>query len=339
MGNPEVTVLMSVYNGEIFLRSSIDSILNQNFKNFEFVIIDDGSTDNSCEIIKSYNDQRIRFFKNNSNIGLAASLNRGLKYAKGKLIARQDADDISLPERLEKQVSFMHKNSNVVLTGSQGRDIDENSKNLGVIKKPVSNNSIKWLLIFDNPFIHTSVMFKRETVLRYFKGYDETFICSQDFDLWSKITALFSVANLNTVLVEKRNTAGSLTLNVANVKGRELCRKVHDYNLKTLFNDFVFSKKEHDLISGFRFGLSQNELKEFFSLFKTLLKQYYKLCPAVKKEIDFNATVSLQFLRIAEQAFFVNPLMATNCIISATAYDLKTVLKSVLLLKRRIPLF
>jgi glycosyltransferase involved in cell wall biosynthesis len=338
MGSPEVTVLMSVYNGEPFLRASIESILNQSFKDFEFIIIDDGSTDNSCKIIESYKDKRVRFYKNSYNIGLAASLNRGLKYAKADLIARQDADDISMPERLNKQVRFMHKNSNIVLIGSQGRDIDENGRNLGIIRKPVLNNSIKWFLIFDNPFIHTSVMFRRENVLRCFNGYNETFICSQDYELWSKIATLFPVANMNTVLVEKRNAAGSVTLNIASVSGREVCREVHDYNVKTLFSDFIFSDKEKNLISGFRFGLAQNDLKDFLFLFKRILKQYCEICPAIKKEVDFKVTVSLQFLRIADQAFFVDPLMAANCIISAAVYSLKTVLKSVLLLKRRLQL-
>src|SRR3990170_6306785 len=104
--NPEITVLMSVYNGERFLREAIESILNQTYRDFEFLIINDGSTDSSREIILSYNDPRIRLIDNELNIGLTRSLNKGLRLARGKYIARQDADDISFRKRLEKQVAF-----------------------------------------------------------------------------------------------------------------------------------------------------------------------------------------------------------------------------------------
>ena len=105
MNNP-ISVVMSVYNGEIYLYEAIESILNQTFTNFEFIIIDDGSTDNSAEIIKSYDDNRIVLIQQ-GNKGLAAALNEGIKIAKGKFIARMDADDISLPTRLETQIQFM----------------------------------------------------------------------------------------------------------------------------------------------------------------------------------------------------------------------------------------
>ncbi len=115
---PRVTVLMSVYNGEKYLREAIDSILNQTFKDFEFLIIDDGSTDSSADIIRSYTDFRIRLIQNEKNIGLTRSLNKGLKLAKGEYIARMDVDDISLPIRFEKQVSFLDKYEDVKLVGS-----------------------------------------------------------------------------------------------------------------------------------------------------------------------------------------------------------------------------
>ncbi|HKQ33129.1 MAG TPA: glycosyltransferase family A protein, partial [Thermodesulfobacteriota bacterium] len=115
---PKVTVLMTVYNGEKFLNEAIDGILNQTFRDFEFLIINDGSTDGSREIIKSYKDPRINLVDNESNIGLTASLNRGLSLAGGEYIARQDADDISLPERLEKQISILERNPDIALLGS-----------------------------------------------------------------------------------------------------------------------------------------------------------------------------------------------------------------------------
>src|SRR6187397_2012165 len=107
MSEPLVTVLMSVYNAEKYLREAIDSILNQTYRNFEFIIINDASTDGSEAIINSYKDERIRLISNSQNLRLTASLNKGIDLAKGKYIARMDADDASLPERLQKQVTFM----------------------------------------------------------------------------------------------------------------------------------------------------------------------------------------------------------------------------------------
>ena len=121
--NPKVTVLMPVYNCEKYLRESIESILNQTFKDFEFLIINDGSSDKSAEIVESYNDNRINFVQNEKNIGLAASLNRGLDIAKGEYIARMDADDISLPERLEKQVRFMETNPQIGICGQLDKNL------------------------------------------------------------------------------------------------------------------------------------------------------------------------------------------------------------------------
>jgi len=118
MDRPKISVIMSVYNGEKYLREAIESILNQTFRDFEFIIINDGSTDKTSEILSSYNDPRIVIINNKRNIGLTKSLNKGLKMVKGEYIARQDADDVSLPERLERMVNFLDMNRDVGLLGS-----------------------------------------------------------------------------------------------------------------------------------------------------------------------------------------------------------------------------
>ena len=115
---PKVTVLMPVYNARFYLSKAISSIINQTFKDFEFLIFNDGSTDNSADIIYSYNDRRIRFFNSEQNFGYVYHLNYGIEIAKGEYIARMDADDISFPTRLEKQVAFMDKNPEVGVCGT-----------------------------------------------------------------------------------------------------------------------------------------------------------------------------------------------------------------------------
>jgi glycosyltransferase involved in cell wall biosynthesis len=116
--NPKLSVIMSVHNGEKYLREAIESILNQTFTDFKFIIINDGSTDNSLAIIRSYDDKRIRILNNGTNIGLTKSLNKALKQAKGKYIARQDADDVSLPDRFEAQLKYFVQYPEVALLGT-----------------------------------------------------------------------------------------------------------------------------------------------------------------------------------------------------------------------------
>jgi len=128
MKNPEVTVLMSVYNGEKYLREAIDSILNQTFTDFEFLIVNDGSTDRTAEILRSYDDPRIIIINNEKNIGLTKSLNIGLRMAKGEYIARMDADDVSMPERLQKQIELLNQKKNTGLVGTYYTIINEKGK-------------------------------------------------------------------------------------------------------------------------------------------------------------------------------------------------------------------
>ena len=125
MVGPRITVLMPVYNAERHLREAIDSILAQSFKPFEFLIIDDGSTDRSASIIASYRDERIRFFRNETNLGISATLNKGIALSSCELIARMDADDISHPQRLQKQFGFMKRNPACALLSTWARVVNE----------------------------------------------------------------------------------------------------------------------------------------------------------------------------------------------------------------------
>ncbi|NHJ46179.1 MAG: glycosyltransferase family 2 protein, partial [Asgard group archaeon] len=142
----KVTVLMSVFNGEKYLREAIDSVLHQTFTDFEFLIINDGSTDNSVEIINSYDDERIHLVHNEQNIGLAASLNKGINLARGEYIARMDCDDINHQTRLEKQVKFMDKNPDIGLLSSANRFIQDD-KILNLVDRfPTDHHTLKAFL-------------------------------------------------------------------------------------------------------------------------------------------------------------------------------------------------
>lgn len=206
---PIITVLISVYNGEKYLCEAIDSILNQTFKDFEFLIINDVSTDNSKKIILSYDDKRIRYFENKKNLGLTKSLNNGLKIAKGEYIARQDADDVSAPERLEKQLRFLDSYSDYAVVGSFTKIIDEKSKVIYRLKRPIYFPEIKRALMIDNCITHGSVMIRKKCLLEI-GFYDEDMNRSQDYELWLRLSEQYKLANLPKYLYSWRQHEESI---------------------------------------------------------------------------------------------------------------------------------
>jgi len=208
---PKVSVIMSVYNGERHLPESIESILNQTFKDFEFVIIDDGSTDKAPEILKEYakKDKRVKIITNKENIGLTKSLNKGIKIAKGEYIARIDANDISLPERLEKQLDFMENHPEVGLVSAYTQFIDEGGKLLSQINQPKETITPR-RLFFDSQITHSSMMIKKGTLDKV-GGYDERFFYSQDCDLAFRIIKLAKIGAIPEILVLWRSQKGSIS--------------------------------------------------------------------------------------------------------------------------------
>ena len=206
--NPKISVITAVFNGQKYLEESIKSILEQTFLDFEFIIVDDGSTDKTKEILKNWakKDSRIKIITNLKNIGLTKSLNRAINIAKGEYIARQDADDISLPQRLEKQVVFLENNPEVKFLGTFGYAINGEGKTLREEVLPVSPQEIKNILIKRNPFIHTSVMIRKE-IIDKLGGYNENFKFIQDYELWFRILRVTKGENLPLFLVKKRYTS------------------------------------------------------------------------------------------------------------------------------------
>jgi len=202
---PKVSVLMSVYNGEKYLSLAIESILNQSFSNFEFIIIDDGSTDGSEAIIQSYRDPRICFV-NQPNAGLSASLNKGIGLCKGEFIARMDADDIARPARFETQVNFLETHPDCALVGSAVQVIDGEGKNKWIMAHTRGDLETRWFILFDTPFIHSSVMLRR-ALLEQTGPYSQNpeFSFAEDYELWSRLAEKFEVANLSEPLLVYRD--------------------------------------------------------------------------------------------------------------------------------------
>lgn len=206
---------MSVYNGERFLREAIESILNQTYRDFEFLIINDGSTDSSREIILSYKDPRIRLIDNEQNIGLTHSLNKGIKLAKGKYTARMDADDISMPERLEKEIVFLETHTDYAVVGTFLKVMNEKSKVIYTIEKPIEDAQIREFLQKDNCIGHGSTLM-RNICLFDVGLYDESIEKSQDYDLWLRISEKYKIANIPDYLYIWRSHEKNLSVTHTN---------------------------------------------------------------------------------------------------------------------------
>ena len=209
--NPEITVLMSVYNGEKYLHEAINSILNQTFEDYEFLIINDGSNDNTEEILQSYDDQRIRIVNNGKNIGLTKSLNKGLKIARGQYVARMDADDVSYPERLEMQYKHVNNDKNLAICASYHEEIDETGNLIETIKPNLEPEQLYYFLTFSNRFLHSSVLMRKDIISKV-GGYDESIKRTQDYDLWYRVSRVAKINVIDKVLVKHRVHKESISL-------------------------------------------------------------------------------------------------------------------------------
>jgi len=171
-----------------YLRECVESVLAQTFRDFELVIVDDASTDQSLRLVESYHDPRIRIFRNEKNLGQVASLNKGLQYARGALIARLDQDDVNLPTRLEGQRAFMDAHRDVAIVCSYEHTIDSSGKYVCSWRRTIPNygSFLAYILLGLCPVWHPSVMFRRDVVLRL-GGYDTSFPLAEDFELWSRL--------------------------------------------------------------------------------------------------------------------------------------------------------
>jgi len=207
---PKISVAMSVYNCEEYLPACIDSILTQTFEDFDFIIVDDGSTDRSGEIIKSYTDSRILFLQQ-SNQGVAAALNHALRFAHGEYVARQDADDISLPERFSKEVAFLDAHPEVAVVGTAAALIDRTGRQFSTFMPFVRHDRlVKELKRGVCPLMHGAVMLRRIALTQY-GVYNPVFNWIQDVELWLRLSQYHRLANIREVLYQFRKHDSSIT--------------------------------------------------------------------------------------------------------------------------------
>ena len=264
---PLVSIIMSVYNGGQYLLEAVQSILNQTYTNFEFIIVDDGSTDSSYELITklSGNNKKVKIFRR-PHYGLANSLNFAISKSNGKYIARMDADDISEKLRIEKQVHYLEKNKNIDLLGSNRKYIGVgNSKIIRSSKLPSDNNIIKWHLFFSVPIIHPTIMM-RAKVLKSQSGYSEEYKYAQDYELYTRLSRISNFHNLSESLLEYRN---------------------HNYGRQTNYHkeqlQFVIRIRRNYIGRIINRKISNKEVRLYTEFDRTQIISLYDLMDAVRK--------------------------------------------------------
>jgi glycosyltransferase involved in cell wall biosynthesis len=264
---PKVSVLMPAYNAEKYIALAIDSILAQSFQDYEFIIINDGSTDNTEQIIGSYNDARIRYIKNETNLKLIATLNKGFDLCLGQYIVRMDADDISLPDRIEKQVQFMDQNPEIGLCGTA-------FESFGFINGPYFYKSedidIRIRLLHECHMLHPSIIIRTE-VIRQHNLY-MTILHGEDLDFFIRIAEQTKLANLPEILIRYQQLPESMSK--ANAEITELhCTKIHLGLFKKIHPNFSEDEvRLYRAVAYKDFKSIQNRLSEVFNILKKLLE-------------------------------------------------------------------
>jgi len=308
--SPYISVVMPVYNGQKFIKEAVESILEQTFNDFELIIVNDGSIDKTGEIIKFFSerDNRVRVFTNAKNIGCYQSRNIGLATAQGKFIAVMDSDDISVANRFELQLKFMEENPSVGVVGGNAKIIDENGQYKFTTNMPKADKLIRWQLCFSNPFIHPSVLMRKE-IVKQLNGYN-TYMVAQDYDLIERMTDVTKLANLPEVLVLYRQHGDNLTALPYEVRAEvrdDIRQRAIQKNLTSnkninwnkYWNDPFYSAKViYALFESFKKDATKCETKY---IRRDAGKKIYKKAMAVNRN-KIKEKILIYFL-----AFYLNP--------------------------------
>jgi len=276
MISPNISVIMPVYNGEEYLKEAIESILNQTFTDFEFIIINDGSTDATLEIINLFEDQRIRLVNNSENKKLIYCLNLGLRLSQGRYIVRMDADDISLPNRFEQQFTFMELHHEIGLSGC----FAQRFSNLGysdIWKFPLTHESIKCQLIWSSAIIHPTLIIRLDLIKKHNILYDFNFLHCEDYHLFTKHISDFNYANIPIILLQYREHANQISSDYKNLQTLNASRAVIEY-LRNI--EITFSESEANIfrkLLKYEFGYSIEDLKIAESILRRIHEQNNKI--------------------------------------------------------------
>lgn len=283
---PRVSVIMPSYNKEKYIARSITSILNQTYRDFELLIIDDASTDGSVEIIRSFDDERIRFYQNEENVGMAANRNIGIEKAEGEFIALLDADDISTVDRLEKEVQFLDDNPDIDVVFGAFDEIDENDTVRISYYVPLKNPAfIKARLLVQNVVPNGSSMYRKRFVDRHGIRYSDGCLGMDDYLFWIECSLYGRLSGMPDLLLYWRNIADNNTNRYKFSQEYESARRekyaqIHRFALES--NGFSLTEHEYELysriLSEYQYKImKEQEIREFYSLICKLCGQSEKM--------------------------------------------------------------
>lgn len=294
-----ITVLLPVYNASAFLKEAIESILNQTFRDFELLIINDGSTDDSENIILRFGDPRIRYIKNEKNLRLIATLNKGIELSSGKYIARMDADDISLPERLQIQYDFMEQNPEVALCGSWYEAIGSRER---LVKYVSGHQPIMLKMLYQCHLCHPSVMIRKRSLDNFSPKFESSFLHAEDYEFFTRIGETYQLDNIQRVLLKYRLHESSVSI-----------------SNKQIQDDNSIRVKQH-LFQKIGLNVSKEELEIFrkisehnYERTKPFLEQSKQLLENMIEANETSQFFEPQFLRKSLSAFWFHTCYnATN---------------------------
>lgn len=266
--SPKITVLLPVYNCELYIKTAVESILNQTFTNFELLIIDDASTDATVSILKKFDDPRIQLIEKPLNSGYTNSLNYGLKIAKGQYIARMDADDISYPERFARQIDYLDNHPDVVVCGTTYKIVDNDKK----IILPQDHEAIKIGLLWGNCVSHPSVMIRKKIVDDFSIRYDTSKEPAEDYDMWVRLLSIGKLHNLKEILLEYRVYGNQVS------RKRAEEQKKNDIAAKLLLLQYLDIKWNDLELEFLERQFAKTEVVKFqdLQIFKTIQKKLEK---------------------------------------------------------------
>lgn len=265
MPNPFFSVLLPAFNAKAHIGSAIRDILTQTFRDFELLVVDDGSTDGTSECVAKFSDPRLRLISLPANQGLVAALNAGLQEARGKWIARQDADDRSRRDRLAKQARLISENPDTVLVYSQARLIDANGFWRGKLRPPAEDAELRWDLCFRNPVPHTSAVFSVKIGRDKLGGYRNCKAC-EDYDLWSRLLRNGKAIGSVEALVSYRNHAGSIMGREHAVQAERKNSALKEIMTGNLEEWLDASKEEADLVVSAWLDPAHAEWERYFAV-------------------------------------------------------------------------
>ncbi len=293
---PKVSVIMPAYNAEQYISEAIDSILAQTFTDFEFIIINDSSLDSTEQIVMSYGDKRISYVKNEQNLGVAKTLNKGLAMAKGQYVARMDADDVSLPSRLGKQVAYMDAHPECGICGTNTLLFGQ-----GKVNEPFcfaeNDKDIRADILFNNCFAHPTVMLRTQVIRKYHLEYDSSFERIEDYELWGRLLMVSKGHNIQEPLLRYRFHASQVT---QAYKPEQLLalQKLHRIILLRVGVDMTPEEEAifNRICAGER-QLSQAEYKEFVSGGRKLIACCGRIRTRVRK---IYSSVNMQIMKASD---------------------------------------